>query len=103
MIKIRIKESEQECIIDISGHADYAPIGQDIVCSAISVLFQTMVYVVDDDSGSSIVYLNFDSKEKKVSFLKLDDIARNAIHFFIKGCIEVSKLYPSNVKVNIVK
>lgn len=42
MVKIKIKQAEKDCIIEIQGHANYAQKGQDIVCSAISTLYQTL-------------------------------------------------------------
>ena len=38
-------ESSEGCIT-ITGHADYAPHGQDIVCAAVSTLAQTFVAYV---------------------------------------------------------
>ena len=40
MIEINFKPSEFK--LDVSGHAEYAKKGEDIVCSAISTLFYTL-------------------------------------------------------------
>lgn len=50
MIKIKIKQTESDCLIEVHGHARYAPIGKDIVCSAISVLFLTLANSIDETS-----------------------------------------------------
>jgi uncharacterized protein YsxB (DUF464 family) len=42
VIRIKIKQTESDCLIEVHGHAHYASIGKDIVCSAISVLFLTL-------------------------------------------------------------
>ena len=61
---------------DIKGHANFAPLGEDIVCAAISVLSQTTLmglvevlqlkrreifYKIDDSTG----YLNVELKKIK--------------------------------------
>jgi uncharacterized protein YsxB (DUF464 family) len=45
MVKVEIKRNKAKHInsFKVSGHADYADHGEDIVCSAISVLAQTAV------------------------------------------------------------
>ncbi len=42
MIKIHVREREDSSVITVQGHANYAPKGSDIVCSAISTLYQTL-------------------------------------------------------------
>lgn len=51
MIEVEI-EMEDEIRICISGHAGYAPEGQDIVCSAISALAYTLIEYVIHHGGS---------------------------------------------------
>ncbi len=36
MINIELKESEKEFCFTVSGHAGYAPAGEDIVCAGVS-------------------------------------------------------------------
>lgn len=47
MIKVNVRQREDSCVITIQGHARFAPKGQDIVCSAISTLYQTLHQVYD--------------------------------------------------------
>lgn len=46
MIRVRIKKDLMHNVqsIQVSGHANYAPNGQDIVCAAVSTLLQTVGY-----------------------------------------------------------
>ena len=41
MITIIYDEKEKDMILQASGHAEYAPKGQDIVCAAVSALMIT--------------------------------------------------------------
>lgn len=47
MIKIEMMDTDKGYSLAVSGHADYAPEGQDIVCAAVSVLVQTLANKVD--------------------------------------------------------
>lgn len=42
--------------ITISGHANYAPEGSDVVCAAITVLTQTLIQSLEDLSADKIEY-----------------------------------------------
>ena len=51
MIKVNYTELDgpagPTCRLEASGHAGYAPAGQDIVCAAVSVLAQTLANKVE--------------------------------------------------------
>ena len=47
MIKIEMMDTDEGYSLAASGHAGYAPAGQDIVCAAVSVLAQTLANKVD--------------------------------------------------------
>lgn len=47
MIKVKMMDTDKGYSLAVSGHADYAPEGQDIVCAAVSVLVQTLANKVD--------------------------------------------------------
>ena len=47
MIKVEMMDTDKGYSLAVSGHADYAPEGQDIVCAAVSVLVQTLANKVD--------------------------------------------------------
>lgn len=48
MTKIKYQISNDEFEIEVKGHAGYAAVGNDIVCSAISILVQTLAYHVGE-------------------------------------------------------
>ena len=47
MIKIEMMDTDKGYSLAVSGHAGYAPAGQDIVCAAVSVLAQTLANKVE--------------------------------------------------------
>lgn len=53
MITITFKSKDGLCQgFDAIGHAGYAPIGQDIVCAAVSALIQGTALAIEKMSGS---------------------------------------------------
>ena len=52
MITIIYDEKGKDMSLQTSGHAGYAPKGQDIVCAAVSTLMQSLAYSVG--SGASL-------------------------------------------------
>ena len=47
MIKVEMMDTDKGYSLSVSGHANYAPEGQDIVCAAVSVLAQTLANKVE--------------------------------------------------------
>lgn len=52
MIQVTITERE----IEINGHAGYAPIGYDIVCSSVSILVQNFIQSIQALTNDVISY-----------------------------------------------
>ena len=53
MIRVKVKRDRHNnpILVEIRGHALFAPQGSDIVCAAVSVLAQTIVYAMEDLLG----------------------------------------------------
>lgn len=52
MIEVRVRKNE----IKVSGHAMYAPHGQDIVCAGVSSLVRTLIRSIEDLTRDEIEY-----------------------------------------------
>jgi uncharacterized protein YsxB (DUF464 family) len=84
--------------ITIKGHAGYAPIGQDIVCAAVSTLAQTLIQSIEDLCTDKIKYV----VSPGTVDIKHGDLSRGAqllIDSFFVGVQMVADSYPDNVKV----
>lgn len=53
MVKVKVKRGQDNhpVSVEVSGHALAAPCGSDIVCAAVSVLTQTVIFAIDDFLG----------------------------------------------------
>lgn len=95
MIQVTIKSSE----IEIVGHAEYAPIGQDIVCASVSVLVQNFIQSMETLTNDTITY---DMKPGAVHIhlkANLSDVAQVLKDSFILGVQSIADEYPSNVQM----
>ena len=55
MIKVEMMQTDKGYSVAASGHAGYAPKGQDIVCAAVSVLLQTLANKVEDAARQGLL------------------------------------------------
>lgn len=102
MLKIQVNQKEDWCTVVCDGHAKYAPKGTDIVCSAVSSLYNTLYYVVIVDSTANVESISKDSNRQVLSITDLDDIAVNAVKYFSRGCELISNNYAEYVQFEYV-
>lgn len=84
--------------ITIRGHSGYAPIGQDIVCSAVSTLVQTLVTAVEELTEDKITY-DMQPGQVDIKFWCLSDPSKVLIDAFFLGVKGIAEAYPDNVKI----
>ena len=85
--------------ITVSGHAGYAPPGQDIICAAVSALTQTFISSVDklttddikSDTGPGMARIRYTGNLSKEAQLLEDS--------FFLGVRMISEEYPANVRI----
>ena len=82
----------------VKGHANYAPHGQDIVCSAVSTLVQTLIQSVEELTTDKITY---DMKPGTViiKFWCLSDQSKVLIDAFFVGIKGIAEAHPDNVRL----
>lgn len=95
MIRISIYQTDDDCEITIAGHAQYAEPGKDIVCSAISTLFDTLMSALQ--LSSSEVYEYEDPPKARIK--NVDDWAGSSIDIFRIGVRGVEAQYGDYVSV----
>ena len=83
--------------ITIDGHADFADLGHDVVCAAVSSIVTTTCEAIASFDENAI-----DVKSKlghvTINILKHDDITETLLGN-MQSCIEeVRKKYPNNIK-----
>ena len=86
--------------ITIEGHSGYAPIGQDIVCAAVSVLVQTLIQSVESLTADRIEY-KMQPGKVDIKFWSLSDQSKVLINSFFIGINGIAEAHPDNVKVTV--
>lgn len=93
-----IELSVQKESISVTGHAGYAPPGQDIVCAGVTALAQTLAAsldnLTDDDPDYTIA--------PGVFILKIKDLSeksRTLVDSFFIGICGIADIYPDYVRI----
>lgn len=82
--------------ITISGHANYAEHGKDIVCAAVSVLVQTLIQSVENLTADKIEY-SMSPGKVDIKFWCLSDQSKVLIDAFFIGIKGIAEAHPDNV------
>jgi len=84
--------------IIVTGHANYAEPGKDIVCSAVSTLVQTLVASIEKLTEDKIAY-DMQPGEVAIKFWCLSDPSRALVDAFFVGIEMLANDYPNHVKL----
>ena len=84
MIKVSIIKDNLIKEVKISGHADFADYGKDIVCSAVSSIATTTINNIIALDNKAITYSEMASKLLNNMIMMLEDLAKD---------------YPKNIKI----
>jgi uncharacterized protein YsxB (DUF464 family) len=82
--------------VTITGHANYAKPGQDIVCAAVSVLVQTLIQSIEDLCTDRIEY-DMSAGSVDIKHGNLSAQAHLLMDSFFIGCQMIADEYPHNV------
>lgn len=104
MIHISLSETGyREVWIDLSGHADYAEKGKDIVCAAVSSLFfSTANGLMDFTKAKVEVYEKRYIDGRGGSMMHVQSLSIESdllLKSMLSGMIELSKQYQDNIQI----
>ena len=84
--------------ITVSGHAEYAEPGKDIVCAAISTLSQVFVASVEELTAAQIKTAQ-SGGYMEIVIEESTERAQVLLDSFLLGCRMIADQYPDNVRV----
>lgn len=100
MIKVRVKrEYDVVKYIKISGHADYAEEGYDIVCASVSCIAITTVNALISINEDCLVYSEADGL-LEIGILKHDEVIDKLIDNMLSLLDKLSKDYKDYIKID---
>ncbi len=82
----------------MSGHAGYAPPGQDIVCAGISALVQSLIGSLENLSDDKIEY-EVSPGRADIKYGNLSEKSRTLVDSFFIGVCKITDEYPDNVMI----
>lgn len=84
--------------ISITGHANYAEPGKDIVCAAVSTLALTLMYSIDELTDDYIKSVS-EPGNMNIEFITLSDGSKLLVESFMLGVQAMAENYPENIIV----
>lgn len=94
MIEVSVRKDE----IKISGHANYAVHGSDIVCAGVTALMQTMIKSIEDLTEDKMEY-EISPGRVDIKYGDLSEKSKTLVDsFFIGICLIVDE-FPEYVRI----
>lgn len=84
--------------ITVSGHAEYAEAGKDIVCASISILTQSLIKSMKDLTEDRINY-EISPGRADIKYENLSEKSKNLVDSFFIGVCMIANKYPRNVTI----
>lgn len=102
MIKIKIFRTPEHLIegFEVSGHANTAPHGQDIVCAAVSALTQTAVLGLEGYLQRSFQLDMANGRLKVMLEAGPDQLTGAILETMVLGLLEIEKINPQVVRIS---
>ena len=86
----------------VSGHANYAEYGKDIVCASVSSLITCTVNNISAVDSSSLIYED-DGKTVYLEIINNNDISDKLFNNLILMLKDLAKDYPKNIEIESEK
>ena len=94
MIAVSVRKDK----IQISGHANYAEEGKDIVCAGVTALTQTLVKSIEDLTEDKIEY-DVSPGRADIKYRNLSGKAKTLVDSFFIGICMIADEFPDYVKI----
>ena len=99
MTNIKIDRRDSHFVIEISGHANYAPKGQDIVCSGISLLSFMINNVITQEAR--VITCIMEDGYCYFAFVTEEETTKAKIDMIASGFRMLSDVYPQYVSLSL--
>lgn len=84
--------------ITVSGHANYAEAGKDIVCAGVSALIQTLIKSIGDLTEDKIEY-EISPGRADIHYRDLSDAGKLLIDSFFIGVCAIADEFPDHIRI----
>lgn len=94
MIVVSVRKDE----IKVSGHANYAEEGKDVVCAGVTALTQTLVKSIENLAEDKIEY-DIAHGRADIKYGNLSEKAKTLVDSFFIGICMIVDEFPDHVKI----
>lgn len=94
MIEVNIRKDE----VKVSGHANYAVSGSDIVCAGVTALIQTLIKSIEDLTEDKIEY-EISPGRVDIKYRDLSEKSQTLVDSFFIGVSMIADEFPDYVRI----
>lgn len=94
LIEVTVRKDE----IKISGHANYAVSGSDIVCAGVTALAQTLIKSIKDLTDDKIEY-EISPGRVDIKYGNLSEKSKTLVDSFFIGICMIAEEFPEYVRI----
>lgn len=94
MIEVSVRKDE----IKISGHANYAVHGSDIVCAGVTALMQTLIKSIEDLTEDKMEY-EISPGRVDIKYGDLSEKSKTLVDSFFIGICMIADEFPEYVRI----
>ena len=94
MIEVKVRKNE----IIVSGHANYAEYGHDIICAGATALAQTLIKSIQDLTEDEIEY-DIKPGLVDIKYRDLSEKSRTLVDSFFIGVCMIADEFPEYVRI----
>ena len=88
--------------IKITGHAEFAERGRDVVCAGVSTLVNALIYSFQELTDDEItVFKSSQGQINHIKFRNLSAKGQTLIESFFVGVRMIADTFPENVRVSL--
>ena len=84
--------------IEITGHANYAEVGKDIVCAGVTALTQTLIGSIEALTRDEIEY-EISPGRADIHYRNLSEEGKLLVDSFFIGVCQISNEFPDHVRI----
>ena len=84
--------------IEITGHANYAEVGKDIVCAGVTALTQTLIGSMEALTRDEIEY-EISPERADIHYRNLSEEGKLLVDSFFIGACSIADEFPENVTI----
>lgn len=101
MVKAKYTVDENTHTLVVSGHANYAEYGKDIVCAGVSSLVQALIGWIEENYVKADINIDTTNGEVVISSEGGEDV--KAVFYMASiGLEQIADSYPDHVQIDII-